>query len=145
MHLKLSCRPINTCHKWLSVLIKVITFTLSLLALLLCIVFWLEDAGASGELHVHPPRVPFALAASASLSTTSHDEESAGTDYLMLEVELQDLMDRVAMFEAGYAHILEAQRLILENQEEIFGRLARLENNYMYNMYTPLVKRSCPV
>ena len=83
------------------------------------------------------------LAASPSSSTKSHDEESDGTDYLALEVELQDLMDRMATFEAGQAHIIEVQRSILKNQEEIFGRMARLEN--IFNMRTPSHNRSHPL
>lgn len=71
------------------------------------------------------------------------DEESDGTDYLALEAELQDVMERVTMLEAGQAHILEAQRSILRNQEEIFGRLATLENNS--NMYAPSYHRPQPI
>ena len=84
------------------------------------------------------------LAASASSPTNnSVDEESDGTDYLALEAELQDVMERVTMLEAGQAHILEAQRPIMRNQEEIFGRLATLENNS--NMYAPSYRRPQPI
>ena len=43
------------------------------------------------------------------------------------------------MLEAGQAHTLEAQKSIVRNQEEIFGRLATLENNS--NMYAPSYHR----
>ena len=86
----------------------------------------------------HPPPMPFVLAASVSASTTKStdkesDQESQGTDYLMLEAEVQDLMERVTVLESGQAHIIEMQRSIMRNQEQIFGRLAALEkNSYMH-------------
>ena len=79
----------------------------------------------------------------SSSPTKSVDEESDGTDYLTLEVELQDLIERVTMLEAGQAHILEAQRLIMRDQKEILGRLAKLENNS--NTYAPSYHRPQPV
>ena len=47
------------------------------------------------------------------------------------------------MLEAGQAHIIETQRSIVRNQEEIFGMLAALENNS--NMYAPSYHRPQPV
>ena len=87
--------------------------------------------GPEASREFRQPRIPFVLAASTSSPTTkSVDEESDDTDYLMLEAELQNLMERVTMLEAGQAHILEAQRSIIRNQEEIFGRLLRWSKDW---------------
>ena len=66
-----------------------------------------------------PPRIPFAK---------STDQESQGTDYLTLEAEVQDLMEQVTVLESGQAHIIDLQRSIMRNQDQIFRRLAALEN-----------------
>ena len=51
-----------------------------------------------------PPRIPFVLGTSLSLSTTSLvDKESEGTNFLTLEAEIQDLMERVTTLESGQA------------------------------------------
>ena len=46
---------------------------------------------------------------------------------LTLEMEVQELIDRVTILEEGHEHMLEVQRSILQNQEQILSRLAALE------------------
>lgn len=49
-------------------------------------------------------------------------------DPLTLEIEVQDLINRVTVLEEGQEHILKIQRSILKNQDAILSRLAGLEN-----------------
>ena len=64
------------------------------------------------------------------------DKESEGTDFLTLEAEVQDLMERVTTLESGQAHVIEMQRSIMRDQQQIFERLAALEkNSYTYCLY----------
>ena len=65
---------------------------------------------------------------------------------LTLEIEVQDLMDRVTVLEEGQAHMLEMQRSILQKQEDILSRLVTLENNrfrdHSHHMYSFLMMTS---
>ena len=48
-------------------------------------------------------------------------------DQLTLEMEVQDLIDRVSVLEQGHAAVLNLQRSILQKQDRILSRLAVLE------------------
>lgn len=61
------------------------------------------EASRSKESHI--PWMPFVLATSApGNDSKSTDKESQGTDHLKLEVEVQDLMERVSVLESGQAY-----------------------------------------
>ena len=54
-------------------------------------------------------------------------------DSLTLEMEVQDLTDRVTSLEEGHAHVLEVQKSILNKQDDILSRLIRLEKNQSHH------------
>ena len=49
-------------------------------------------------------------------------------DSLELEMEVQDVADRVTILEQDHAHIIDMQKSIIRNQEQIFSRLAALKD-----------------
>ena len=61
------------------------------------------------------------------VETSERESHHESIDPLTLEMEVQDLIDRVTVLEDGHAHILEVQKSILLTQEEILSRLAALE------------------
>lgn len=95
--------------------------------------FALIHADKSPDAHVDLTHVPSPLNPwddyNAHLDTCG-DEESQGTDYLELEMEVQDLMDRMTKVESGHAHVLDMQRSIMKNEEQILLRLAALESRF---------------
>ena len=55
------------------------------------------------------------------------EDHHQSVDQLTLEIEVQDLIDRVTILEEGQEHMLKVQRSIRKNQEQILSRLAALE------------------
>ena len=55
------------------------------------------------------------------------EDHHQSVDQLTLEIEVQELIDRVTILEEGQEHMLKVQRSILKNQEQILFRLAALE------------------
>ena len=53
----------------------------------------------------------------------------------ILEMEVQELIDRVTILEEGHEHMLGVQRSILQNQEQILARLAALEKRNQASPY----------
>ena len=55
------------------------------------------------------------------------NDDSISVNTLTIEMEVQELIDRVTTLEQGYTAVLNQQRYILQNQERILSRLAILE------------------
>lgn len=83
-------------------------------------------------------------------------ESHESFDTLSLEIEVQNLIDRVTALESGHADVLQAQKTILQKQEDILSRLTAIENrlnphpyqqNYHHNhhsTYTPQPPKHAP-
>ena len=78
-------------------------------------------------------------------------------DTLSLEIEVQDLVDRVTALESGQSSILHVQNSILQKQEVIFSQLSAIENdlysqpnqrnyhqNHHFATYTPQPPKNAP-
>jgi TolA-binding protein len=65
------------------------------------------------------------------------EDHHQSVDQLTLEIEVQDLIDRVTILEEGQEHMLKVQRSILKNQEQILSRLAALEKRDQASFGTP--------
>lgn len=63
------------------------------------------------------------------------EDHHLSIDPLTMEMEVQDLIDRVTILEEGHQHILEVQSSILCNQEEIFSRLTALEKHHQASSF----------
>ena len=74
---------------------------------------------------VPPLPSPIKLLDNESLPRIESDES---IDPLSLEMEVQDLVDRVVTLETGQEAILQAQKSILQKQNEIMSRLSAIEN-----------------
>ena len=56
-------------------------------------------------------------------------ESEESLDPLSLEMEVQDLMDRVVTLESGQANILEVHKSVLQKQNKILSQLSAIENH----------------
>ena len=63
--------------------------------------------------------VPLPSPIHGSGTPKANHSQNESVDTLTLELEVQDLLDRVCTLEAGHAQILEAQKSILKMQERI--------------------------
>ena len=75
-------------------------------------------------IHLYLPKSPQLL---VMVIDDPCSDKSGSVDMLTLEMEVQDLIDRVTVLEQGHAEVLNLQRSILKKQDQILSRLTVLE------------------
>ena len=87
------------------------------------------DISENSMSSVSPLKSPLHLSSPVHLDTDESPMKETSIDPLTLEMEVQNLIDRVSQLEDSHAHMVEMQKSILKNQEKILCRLASLERH----------------